>query len=141
MKFLLDTHVWLWMIAEPDRFSSETTAVLENGDNQLLLSAASSWEIAIKFATGKLKLPAIPSKYVPDQVARTGVTPLKVEHSHDCGRADSTLPQSPYRRERLSSWSLRRSIPPPAASRRATVSFYRGAPTSHRHPIPPKQIS
>ncbi len=70
------------MIAEPDRFSSETTAVLENGDNQLLLSAASSWEIAIKFATGKLKLPAIPSKYVPDQIARTGVTPLKVEHSH-----------------------------------------------------------
>ncbi len=82
MRLLLDTHVWLWMIAERERFGKELTGVLENPTNELLLSAASSWEIAIKHSLGKLKLPAPPAKYVPEQIAKTGVTPLAVEHSH-----------------------------------------------------------
>ena len=48
MRILLDTHCWLWMLASPARFSPATREVLENPDNELLLSAASSWEIAIK---------------------------------------------------------------------------------------------
>ena len=82
MRFLLDTHVWLWMIAERERFSVEVAALLENSANDLLLSAVSSWEIAIKHSVGKLTLPAPPAKYVPEQIAKTGVTPLPVEHSH-----------------------------------------------------------
>jgi len=82
MRFLLDTHVWLWMIAERERFSVEVAALLENSANDLLLSAVSSWEIAIKHSLGKLTLPAPPAKYVPGQIAKTGVTPLPVEHSH-----------------------------------------------------------
>ena len=82
MRLLLDTQVWLWMIAERERFSAETAALLENPANDLLLSAASSWEIAIKYSPHKLTLPAPPAKYVPEQIARTGVTPLPVEHSH-----------------------------------------------------------
>ncbi len=70
------------MIAERERFSAETAALLENPANDLLLSAASSWEIAIKHFLGKLTLPAPPAKYVPEQIARTGVRPLPVEHSH-----------------------------------------------------------
>ena len=82
MRLLLDTHVWLWMIAERERFDAETAEMLENAANELLLSAASSWEIAIKYSLGKLTLPAPPAKYVPRQIAKTGVTPLLVEHSH-----------------------------------------------------------
>ncbi len=82
MRLLLDTHVWLWMIAERERFSVEVAALLENSANDLLLSAVSSWEIAIKHSLGKLTLPAPPAKYVPEQIAKTGVTPLPVEHSH-----------------------------------------------------------
>jgi PIN domain nuclease of toxin-antitoxin system len=82
VKFLLDTHVWLWMIADRERFSAEVASLLENSENDLLLSAASSWEIAIKHSLGKLTLPAPPARYVPEQIAKTGVTPLPVEHSH-----------------------------------------------------------
>lgn len=82
MRLLLDTQVWLWMIAERERFSAETAVLLENPANDLLLSAASSWEIAIKHSLGKLTLPAPPARYVPEQIAMTGVTPLPVEHSH-----------------------------------------------------------
>ncbi len=82
MRFLLDTHIWLWMIAEPQRFSAGTAALLEDQTNQLLLSVASSWEIAIKFSLGKLSLPSSPEKYVSAQIEKTGVTPLSIEHSH-----------------------------------------------------------
>ena len=88
MRLLLDTHVWLWMIAERERFDAETAGMLENSANELLLSAASSWEIAIKHALGKLTLPAPPARYVPQQIAKTGVTPLLVEHSHALRVAD-----------------------------------------------------
>ena len=44
MRLLLDTHVWLWMLAAPERLG-EARATLEDADNELLLSAASSWEI------------------------------------------------------------------------------------------------
>ena len=76
------------MIAEPERFDAETAGMLENSANELLFSAASSWEIAIKHSLGKLTLPAPPAKYVPDQIAKTGVTPLLVEHSHALRVAD-----------------------------------------------------
>lgn len=88
MRLLLDTHVWLWMIAERERFDAETAGMLENSANELLLSAASSWEIAIKHSLGKLTLPAPPARYVPQQIAKTGVTPLLVEHSHALRVAD-----------------------------------------------------
>ena len=70
------------MIAEPERFTIETAKALEDSGNELLLSAVSSWEIAIKHSLGKLALPAPPATYVPQQIAKTGVTPLPVEHSH-----------------------------------------------------------
>ena len=91
MKFLLDTHVWLWMIADRERFSAEVAALLENSENDLLLSAASSWEIAIKHSLGKLTLPAPPARYVPEQIVKTGVTPLPVEHSHALRVAELAL--------------------------------------------------
>ena len=82
MRLLLDTHCWLWLHTAPDRFGPGTLALLSNANNEILLSAASSWEIAIKYALGKLPLPAAPSTYVPSRMAASGTTPLVVEHSH-----------------------------------------------------------
>lgn len=53
MKFLLDTHLLLWAASEPSRLSLETAAFLENSENELLFSAASLWEVAIKNARGR----------------------------------------------------------------------------------------
>jgi PIN domain nuclease of toxin-antitoxin system len=81
-RYLLDTHVWLWMQATPDRLRAQTRHLLEDTTNELLLSAASAWEIAIKHRIGKLPLPEEPSTYVPDRMRRSGVIPLPVEHAH-----------------------------------------------------------
>lgn len=81
MRLLLDTHIWLWMLTEPSRLG-DARASIEDGSNELLLSAASSWEIAIKYAVGRLPLPEPPASYVPDRMRSTAVTPLPVAHTH-----------------------------------------------------------
>ena len=86
MRLLLDTHVWLWLQHAPERLGSALPA-MEDPNNELLFSAASSWEIAIKYALGKLSLPVQPSSYVPDRIASSGVVPLAVQHAHALGVA------------------------------------------------------
>ncbi|MBA2731223.1 MAG: type II toxin-antitoxin system VapC family toxin [Euzebyaceae bacterium] len=82
MRVLLDTHVWLWLQASPQRLMPEALDVAQNPANELLLSAASAWEIAIKHALGRLALPDQPEDYVPDRMASSGVVGLAVDHRH-----------------------------------------------------------
>lgn len=53
MKFLLDTHLLLWMAGQPERLSLEARALLDNPNHELLFSSASLWEIAIKRSLGR----------------------------------------------------------------------------------------
>lgn len=82
MKILLDTHCWLWMLAAPERFSPEARERVSTPDNDLLLSAASVWEIAIKHSLGRLRLPMEPAEYVPSRLAMTRTAPLAIHHAH-----------------------------------------------------------
>jgi len=81
VTLLLDTHVWLWMLTAPERLG-ETRATLEDAGRTLLLSAASSWEISIKYELGRLALPQPPERFVPERIQATGVTPIAIEHVH-----------------------------------------------------------
>jgi PIN domain nuclease of toxin-antitoxin system len=81
-RYLIDTQVWLWMQADPDRLSDETRAIVQDVRNNILFSAASAWEIAIKYRLGKLPLPEAPASYVPDRMRRSGTSPLPVDHAH-----------------------------------------------------------
>ena len=82
MNLLLDTQVWLWMLGNPDRLGSTTTEMLTDERNGVLLSAASSWEIAIKHQLGKLPLPEPPDRYIPDRMRSSGVLGVPIEHAH-----------------------------------------------------------
>jgi PIN domain nuclease of toxin-antitoxin system len=66
----------------PGKLSSATHALLIDPENELFLSAASSWEIAIKWRLGKLPLPKPPAEYVPQAMERQGVLGLPVQHRH-----------------------------------------------------------
>ena len=57
MTLLVDTHCWLWLTTSPERIGSRAMKKLKDERNELLLSAASAWEIAIKYWIGKLALP------------------------------------------------------------------------------------
>lgn len=82
MRILLDTHCWLWMLAEPERLKEGSRRLLAAEENELFLSAASAWEIAIKFSIGRLRLPGDPAALVPAWLAKSRTSALAVEHDH-----------------------------------------------------------
>lgn len=82
MRVLLDTNCWLWMQTAPEKFSPPTHELIAAPENELLLSAASAWEIAIKYALGWLPLPVPPDEYVPSRMKSSGTSGLPVEHIH-----------------------------------------------------------
>ena len=53
MKLLLDTHLLLWAAGEPDQLPLAAMTEIENPDNDLVFSAASLWEVAIKRGLGR----------------------------------------------------------------------------------------
>lgn len=77
MRVLLDTHVLLWALAEPRRLDGETRALIECADAEILFSAASIWEIAIKSGLGRSDF-----AFDPAEIARaaldTGFTELAI---------------------------------------------------------------
>jgi PIN domain nuclease of toxin-antitoxin system len=83
MKLLIDTHVFLWILSERQRFSAKARTFLEDTDsNQFFLSDASAWEASIKFGLGKLKLPEKPELFFPDRVRQTGYRHLRIDLGH-----------------------------------------------------------
>jgi PIN domain nuclease of toxin-antitoxin system len=67
MKLLLDTHVFLWLMTEPERLSAGASAACREAANELYLSVVSLWEIQIKAQLGKLKLHLPLSQIVQEQ--------------------------------------------------------------------------
>lgn len=81
MRLLLDTHVWLWMLAEPERLGHRSRELVLDGSNDLLLSSASTWELSIKAGLGRIDLPEPPATYVPSRIRASGVTAIPIEHA------------------------------------------------------------
>lgn len=82
MRLLLDTHVWLWLVAAPERLSGNARDRLESSDTQLYLSAASAWEMSIKQQLGRLELGGPAERVIPELMLRSDVTPLPITHQH-----------------------------------------------------------
>ncbi len=78
MRLLLDTHVLLWALADPDELSSSARAAIEDGSTFVGISAASVWEIAIKRARGRLSAP----EDLPRALHRLGFEPLAITVEH-----------------------------------------------------------
>jgi len=98
MKILLDdTHCWLWMQVSPSRFSDGVRALLEDPAHRLFLSAASAWEISIKWSLGKLSLPEAPREYVPRCMGHQLIDELPIRHEH--ALRVSALPVFPDHRD------------------------------------------
>jgi len=81
MKFLLDTHAFLFAISEPERLSPAAGKVLLDEEASKWLSAVSLWEIIIKVQTGKLTLPLEPPYYL-DNLRQLGANLLSVDAQH-----------------------------------------------------------
>jgi PIN domain nuclease of toxin-antitoxin system len=82
VKLLLDTCVLLWLSAEPDKLSAAARDGIDDEANDLLVSHASVWELALKGSAGKLSLPAPLRTWLADQQLEWGFhyVPISLEH-------------------------------------------------------------
>lgn len=77
MTLLLDTCTFLWLLTGERRFPDALTSALASAD--VALSAASVWEISVKFAKGSLRLPEPPDRLVPAARKHYGIAPLAID--------------------------------------------------------------
>jgi PIN domain nuclease of toxin-antitoxin system len=82
MKALLDTPVFLWWNMDDPRLSQTARDLITDGRNELYLSAASAWEIAIKAARGSLILPEPPEQYVPSRMRLHRLLAMPIQFRH-----------------------------------------------------------
>ena len=86
MRLLLDTHVFLWWRGDDPRLGEPEREAIRDGQNDVFLSAASIWEIVIKQALGRLRIPEPASV----AAARLGFEPLPISFAH--AEATALLP-------------------------------------------------
>lgn len=72
MNYLLDSHTLIWAIIDQQKLPSKICAVLENPDNTILVSAVNFWEIALKYALGKLDLDGVLPQDFPELAEQAG---------------------------------------------------------------------
>lgn len=82
MRLLLDTHVLLWLLSDPDRIEQRARRDIEDTGNTVLLSAVSTWEIATKHALGKLALPEPPEALLARAARELQSTELPITSRH-----------------------------------------------------------
>jgi PIN domain nuclease of toxin-antitoxin system len=81
MKYLIDTHTFLWFNEGAPEISQTARALIENKENEILISIASLWEISIKSALGKLKI-SNPFETVIDDVIQSEIDILPIDFTH-----------------------------------------------------------
>ena len=83
MRLLLDTHTLIWAVDDTSKLSAAADAALRDPANELLLSAASVWEIAIKIGLGKLVLTLPYRQWMNQVITDLGLTllPITVEYA------------------------------------------------------------
>lgn len=82
MRLLLDTHTFLWWTMDSPQLSAAARAAISNPDHECWLSAASSWELAIKTSLGKIGFDGGLRKFVRHNLAANRFRLLPVDLSH-----------------------------------------------------------
>lgn len=86
IQVLLDTHVFLWAIGEPDALRPRLRRLLEDADTDVYVSAASVWEAAVKRKLGRLDVD--PSVDLVDAISESGFEELSISARHAARSAD-----------------------------------------------------
>lgn len=83
MRLLLDTHAFLWWVADDPQLSERAKDLIADGSNEVFFSVASAWEIVVKASLGRLKLEDDPETFLDDQLEANAfeVLPIHLRHA------------------------------------------------------------
>lgn len=78
MIVLLDAHLLVWAIFEPQKVSPQAVAILQDPANHLIVGQSTIWELLAKAGRGKLRFPGATVDFLFDQVMKLGITWLPI---------------------------------------------------------------
>jgi PIN domain nuclease of toxin-antitoxin system len=82
VKFIADTHAFLWFITDSEQLSPKAKALLESSESERVLTVASIWEIAIKTSLGKLSFKKSLEEFLPEQIRLNYFQVLEISAEH-----------------------------------------------------------
>jgi PIN domain nuclease of toxin-antitoxin system len=82
MKYLLDTHAFLWFISADDKLSSKARSIIKNSNNEVYFSAASAWEMSIKVRLGRLTIEEELEPFIIKQLSENNFSTLSITIFH-----------------------------------------------------------
>jgi len=82
MRVLIDAHVLIWAVDEPARFGKATVTALQDPNNELLLSAGTAWELAIKVGLKKLTLSTPYKQWITKAIGDLDLAVLLISVDH-----------------------------------------------------------
>ncbi len=82
MKLLLDTHAFLWFVMDSPKISERASSLIESMENDVYLSVASVWEIAIKVSIGKLRIDERLEDFIMPELESNQFSLLNIEVRH-----------------------------------------------------------
>lgn len=82
MNYLIDTHIFLWIVTDDPRLTAPAREIYLDPGNTILLSIVSIWEIAIKRSLGKISLDGTLESFIREHVLGSDIGILKLEVKH-----------------------------------------------------------
>jgi len=79
MNYLIDTHILLWTLFEPEKLSKRIKKEIQNPENQIFVSSITFWEISLKYSLGKLKLENINPENLIDSTKEAGLEIIELD--------------------------------------------------------------
>lgn len=81
MRYLLDTHIWLWSLLAPEKVKSDIARVLEDKENELFISPITVWETLVLAEKGRIKLTPSPDEWVIEALKRSPIKEASLSHN------------------------------------------------------------
>ena len=82
MRLLLDTHAFIWYTTDSSRLTATGRSLIDNGENDILLSTASVWEMAIKHSIGRLTFSMPFMEFIKQQIAVNRIDIVEITFDH-----------------------------------------------------------
>lgn len=82
MRLLLDTHAFIWYTTDSSKLTATGRSLIDNGENDILLSTASVWEMAIKHSIGRLTFSMPFMEFIKQQIAVNRIDILEITFDH-----------------------------------------------------------
>lgn len=112
MKYLLDTHAFIWAISEQNKLPTKIKNIISNPENEILVSALSFWEISLKYSLGKMDIDNIPPDELPIWAKKHGfeIISLEAETTSTYHKLSATYHKDPF--DRMLIWeAIQSNIP------------------------------